>query len=417
VNLEDGGKKNPEVEKLLEAEEGARDFSNQEGVIECPLKKKAKETKPPVRALFWSIREFGGGFQTPAQRPDYCIQAYAALIRAVKADVVLLTGLTRTIGWLPELQGKVMRMREQTLDSGLEEARRLLAALGGGWRLAPANGPDGKPAYHLHESACFLYDTARGIECGDVEIAACGPAFLAIAPMQIPGTFDAPPKLPLLAPLSTGRYTFSREVPPDPAAGASLPPSGLVGFTAGNELSGSSEYLDFRTECDVEYSRPLNDGTVLKIPYWEEVASNEECLIENHIAVNAADVVLQDTAMHWEALRPDQHPKQLDKVYGRLADSLLVRNTGGAAPRLEKLRVMDLVRAALDEEALGAAATGPALEEDSAIVAQRSAFAETLARTRDASPATKIERQIAEAALFARTLSDHWPVVADVRLA
>jgi hypothetical protein len=231
--------------------------------------------------------------------------------------------------------------------------------------------------------------------------------------MKIPGTFDAPPDLPLLAPLSAGRQTFPVEPGDDPPAQGSLPATGLVAFSTTQGLSGT-DYLDFRSECDVQYTRSLEEGTVLKVPYWEEVAASEECIIENHIAVNPADVLLQDKAMYFEALKPDEHPKELDKVYGRLADSLLIRNNGGIAPRLEKVRILDLVRASLDADGIGRAGTGPALDEDSAIVAQRKAFADALPQPPEATPKTTVERQIAEAVLFARKLSDHWPIVADV---
>jgi hypothetical protein len=419
VILENEPKPNRDVEGLLAASEAAEEYPAEGTVTDCPYSHPEPEPKPPVRAILWNIREFGGGFQSPAVRPDYCLQAYAAVIKAVKADICVLLGLTRTIGWIPENDGGIIIMREETHDSGLAEARRLLAELqridaGGAWQLLPVNGADGKPAYHRHETACFLFKSATGISCGPATVAPCGEAFLALAPMRIPGTFDAPPELPFLAPLRVGRYPFSRNDPPDPDAPATLPPHAVVAFSAGQEIPAGTGYLDFRTECDVEYVRPLQEGTVLQIPFWEDIAASEEALLENHIALNPADVQLQDRAMYWEALRLEDHPDELPDVRGRLADSLLVRNTGdGPAPRLEKLRVVDLVRASLPAESLPDVNAEGALDEDTAAAAPCAAFVKSLPVLKEASPESP-QRLLAEAALFARKLSDHWPVITDI---
>jgi hypothetical protein len=419
VILENEPKPKPELEDLIAASDAAEEYPAEGTVKPCPYSHPPPELKPPVRAILWHIREFGGGFQSPAIRPDYCIQAYALIIQSVKADICVLLGLTRTTGWIPESDGGIMIMREESRDSGLAEARRLLVELqridaGGGWQLLSVNGADGKPAYHRHETACFLFKTAAGIACGPASVAPCGEAFLALAPMRIPGSFDAPADLPFLAPLRVGRYPFSRNEPPDPAATATLPPNAIVAFSAGQEIPANSGYLDFRTECDVEYVRPLQEGTVLKLPFWEEVAASEEALLENHIALNPADVQLQDRAMYWEALRLADHPDELPDVRGRLSDSLLVRNTGdGPAPRLEKLRVVDLVRASLATAALPDVNADGALDEDAAAAAACAAFVKSLPVVEDASPESP-QRLLAEAALFARKLSDHWPVITDV---
>jgi hypothetical protein len=422
VNIDEKLKPKPEIETLLAAEEGARNYSDSGAVQHCPpAEKPERKPKPPIKVLLWHIRELGGGFQSPMVRPDYCLQAYAAIIKAVKADAIILLGLSRTAGWTPEYDGTAVRMREEMQDCGIAEVKRLLSELqkcdgSGGWQFVPVNGPDGKPAYHGHETACFFYKTSSGITCGPVRIASCGPAFLAIAPLRIPESFAAPPDLPLLAPLRVGRHSFSRELMPDPPTQGDLPPNALVGFSASGGHSGS-DYLDFRTSCDVEYARPLQEGTVLKIPFWERIAAEEECIIENHMALNPGDVLLQDRVMCWESLRPDLHPKDLESVCGQLADSLLIRHTGaGLAPRLEKLRIIDLVRSALDSDVRAKVAGDASLDEDGAISSQRKAFVETLAefKSEDAMPDTAIERQIAEAMLFARKLSDHWPILADV---
>ena len=90
--------------------------------------------------------------------------------------------------------------------------------------------------------------------------------------------------------------------------------------------------------------------------------------------------------------------------------------TGGATLRLDKVRVFDLVRASLDSQALGEVGQSSTLPEDSVLVSQRKAYAATLPKTKHATGGTPSEIQIAEAVLFARKLSDHWPILADVHL-
>jgi hypothetical protein len=419
VILEDGAAPSPQVQSLVQAKEAGARYSAAPGVVPCPYAKEKKEEgpKPPLKVVLWHIRELGGGFQSPAKRPDFCIAAYAALIHATHADVAIVVGLGRSIGLKPVKDHGHIRVEKESSDTGLAEARRLTLALGSDWRLASANGPDNKPVYHKSETACFLYNTNRGIHCGAVTLVKCGAAFLAIAPMQIPGTFDAPPTLPLLAPLSVGRRTSSDEEAPGPQANGELPAMALIGFSALDGLKGSSDYAGLRSACDVEYAPPLNEGTLLQQPFWEKVAADSERLLENHMAVNPADVILQNKAMYWEALPPAEHPKALDKVSGRLADALLVRKTGGATLRLDKVRALDLVRASLDSAALGELGRGSALPEDSVLVSQRKAYAATLPKTKQASAGSSSEVQIAEASLFVRKLSDHWPILADVYLA
>ena len=416
--LEDGAGPSPQVETLVQSSEATASYSASEGVATCPFAKEKKESgpKPPLKAVLWHIRELGGGFQSPEKRPDFCIAAYAALIRASHADVVILVGLGRSVGLKPVKDRGLIRVEKTSSDSGLAEARRLIGALGADWRMASANDHDDKPVYHKHGTACFLYNTNRGISCGKVTLAKCGSAFLAIAPMQIPSAFDAPSTLSLLAPLSVGRRASSDEETPDPEVNGELPASALIGFSALDGLKGNTDYASLRSQCEVDYAPPLNEGTLLKQPFWEQIAADSERLLENHMAVNPADVILQNKAMYWEALRPEEHPKALDRVSGRLADALLVRKTGGATLRLDKVRVFDLVRASLDSQALGEVGQSSTLPEDSVLVSQRKAYAATLPKAKQATKGTASEIQIAEAVLFARKLSDHWPILADVHL-
>jgi len=424
VNLEDEGHPKPEVAALLTANEGAKAYHDGGLFVACPAtEKKPVENKPPIKAMLWRIRELGGGFQSPESRPDYCIESYAEIVKVVKADVVIILGLASTTGWTPKNEGNVVRIEEGVRDTGISEAKRILSALGktdagGGWKLVVVSGPDGKPAYFHHQTACFFYKGGSGITCGKTIVAACGPAFLGVAPVKIPATFDCPPDLSLFAPLAVGQRVFFAKEPPDPKVTGTMPANGIVSFSSPEGLGGNEEYADLRTECDVEYAPPLREGTRLKIPYWEVVSERTEALLENFTAINAADVIRQDKSMHWEAIEHEKHPASLEKVVGRLADALMVRHTSDApAPRLEKARVVDLVRAALDTGVLAAAGTGDGLAEDSSLAAVRKKHTRTAAHVKSAAAEAQVENQIAEAVLFARKLSDHWPVIADVHLA
>lgn len=444
MHLESEGKPSEEVGNLLEADAAARAYPDQVGVQPCPLQSKPEEL-PPLRALLWHIRELGGGFQTPSVRPGFCMESYAGVIKAVQADICILLGVTRTSGWVPELNGNVVTMKEEPRDTGIAEARRLLGELqrvdaGGGWQISfakDAADTAGAPAYHLHQTACFLYKSAKGLSCGAVTVVPRDRLFLAYAPLQVPGSFDAPASLPLLAPMSVGRHTFSRtETVPEP--NGELPEAGLVAFSAAGSVPADDAYFEFRTACDVEYQQPLQRGTVLRVPWWETVATDGDTLLENHMALNPSEVLLQDAAMHWEALPAAVHPDALMEVFGQLSDSLLTRGrAAGTAPRTEGMRIVDLIRAALPADTLAKVGVADSLDEDGAIAAQCKTYlsgvnkadkqaadqgtGDTAQDVQDspasATPEDELKRQIAQAVLFARMLSDHWPIVADVRKA
>ena len=119
--LEDGAGASQQVESLVQASETTAAYSASEGVATCPFAKEKKVSgpKPPLKALLWHIREFGGGFQSPEKRPDFCIAAYAALIKASHADVVILVGLGRSAGLKPVKDGNLIRVEKTSADSGL----------------------------------------------------------------------------------------------------------------------------------------------------------------------------------------------------------------------------------------------------------------------------------------------------------
>lgn len=412
---------NPDAAALVAAAEGAKDYPDGM-VVPCPLAKKKEKAKPALRVLVWHVRELGGGFQSPEKRADECIQAYAKVAAAVKPDAWILLGLSSQHGWKAQVKGGVVTREEGLKDTGVAEAKRILEELkkadgSADWKLAVAMGSDDKPAYDSNHTACFFYRGAKSIACEQAGVTQCGAALLAVAPLTVPDSFDVPPDLALVAPMFLGRRKLlAADAPPPGVTVDSVPECAVIGFSSVEGLGGNG-YADFRSDCDVEYAPPLTNGTKLKIPYWEAVAERDEALLENYVAVNAADVVRQNKAMHWEAIKKDKDPQHLDKVVGRLADSLLVRCTGATRLKAENVRVVDLVRGGLKKSTIAKVGQGNPLDEDAAIAALLEQEAKGAAHLKTVTPETTAENQIAAAALFARRLSDHWPVVADVRRA
>lgn len=419
MKLENAGD-NPDVAALVAASEGAKGYPNGL-VVPCPPAKN-KQAKSPLRVLVWHVRELGGGFQSPERRADVCIQAYAKVAAALKPDAWILLGLTSRRGWTPKVKNSVVTMDEGANNTGVAEAKRILDELkkadtGGDWKLAVANGMDEKPAYDRYHTACFFYRGAKGIACEKAGVTECGATLLTMAQLDVPDVFDVPPDLALVAPMFVGRKSLFATTPPRPDVTVpALPACSVIGFSAVEGLGGEG-YCDFRSDCDVEYSPPLANGTKLKIPYWEAVAERDEALLENYVALNAADVARQNEAMHWEAVKKDDDPDHLDEVVGRLADSLLVRCSGGLAIKAETVRVVDLVRAGLDKDTIAKVGQEAPLDEDACIATLLRQEAQAAAHVKTVTPASTAENMIAGAALFARRLSDHWPIVADVRRA
>ena len=96
----------------------AQPIASDDNVVQrCPLREKT-----PARMLVWNMDELGGGFHRPTVRPTYAIAAYAQVISVLKADFVVLLGLTRSIGESPQVNPDSehieIKMEEPAKDSG-----------------------------------------------------------------------------------------------------------------------------------------------------------------------------------------------------------------------------------------------------------------------------------------------------------
>lgn len=378
--------------------------------------------RPGVTAVLWTIRELGGGFHMPAVRPQHGIDACAAIIKATNADVCILLGLTHQPGWMPQADDGMIRMVAQEAGAGLAEARRILAALsaadpGAGWQLVPVHGADDKPAHAVNQSTCFLYKSGRGIAAGKAIVAATDAGLVAVLPVTVPDCFDCPPDVCFAAPLAVRARCFYASAPAGTAPTGVLPPDAVVAYSVPAGLAGNAHFAAFRNACEVAYAPPLAQGSRLKLPYWEQVALRDAGLLENFMAVAAADVLQQDSSMHCEALVPGVHPASLDDVSGKLADAVLLRHTSAApAPHLAVARVVDLLRAVLDPDVLAALGASDPLPEDGCAAAMRARHAAPPVTSQAATAQARARNQLAAAILFARLLSDHWPILAQLRL-
>lgn len=413
---------NTDNHALAEADTAAKEYPSDDAVVECPFAKEEEEEKPPLKLMLWRIRGLGGGFHSPSVRPGYIIDAYAETIKSTKADVLILMGLTCTTGWVPKNknEGGIVGMGEAVQDSGIKEANRILTALGkvdagGGWKLITVDDDKGKYTYFREQTSCVLFKGGKGISCKDVIVTNCESDFLSVTTMSIPDTFNCP-ELPLIVPLAVDQKIFSAKTTTPPKVTGEIPASGIFGFSSTKGLQGNTTYRDFRKQCDVEYMPPLAYGSKLNIPYWEEVVERDEALLENYIAINSANVIAQDAIMHWEAITLEKHPSTLQKVIGRLSDSLLVKR-GESGLTLSNVRIVDLVRAALDTKVIANLGADDVLDEDSSLAGKCKQETKMAAHTKNMNAEPKVENHIAEAMLFVRGLSDHWPLIADVELA
>ena len=126
--------------------------------------------------------------------------------------------------------------------------------------------------------------------------------------------------------------------------------------------------------------------------------------------------------MHWEALKMPDHPDEPADVMGQLSDIFLLRNGKGARQfTFTKMRIVDLVRAALEEGKLkapeGAPSGNAAGEEPHQEDGVLSALCQQHQRVHgnpNAAAESDTANVLSMAMDFARTLSDHWPVVVQV---
>ena len=94
MNLDGEAAPAPQAAALVAAAIAAQQYADPGVVAACPEATPAQETKPPLKVILWTLQELGGGFHMPAVRADYCIEAFAALVKATTADLWIMPGLS-----------------------------------------------------------------------------------------------------------------------------------------------------------------------------------------------------------------------------------------------------------------------------------------------------------------------------------
>lgn len=407
----------PPLDERLEALLSAAALAPRGGTPEmarCPLTAEPEpepdqpEPKKPIRMLFWHIFELGGGYYMPSVRPAYIVDTYARLIAALDLHVVVLQGLTRTVQNVPTARGSgaaaYITLEPARADSGPEEARRILERLqaldgGAGWmmEIPRARGSD-EVLYHRWTTVAFLYASARGLAFKQLDLVRTATNAAAGATGSLAAaTFDAPDyqSRPLCVMTSLGLATPERpwERLRVPAPERELEPTARMPASAVLFLSAPGDasrgLFDFQDEVDAEFLRPGVEGTVLGDEFWKVVSETHDGLLDNFTAMNTGDVLLQDREMHWEALKDPTHAREADQLPGFLADGLtIVHQRRSAPPKVQEMRVVDLIAASLPPGAierlkakpLTRTADGGPPPELSALLEQRKTYQSEFAR-------------------------------------
>jgi hypothetical protein len=166
---------------------------------------------------------------------------------------------------------------------------------------------------------------------------------------------------------------------------------------------------------DAQYRAPGKAGTTLKDQWWFPRVDSDDGVLDNFAGVDPGDSLLQDGEMHWEGLVKPEYAEEMDKVKGRLTDLWLLRNAAAdKPPKIVELRVVDLIAAALKDDVLGKIRpVKPASsKEDSAISEQRDAYRK--ATGKDTWKDDPINH-ISDCAHFSMLLSNHWPVLLQLK--
>jgi hypothetical protein len=429
----------PALQALVSSEETT--VPDEQAVVPCSKKKQEEKPAPkdPLRVMLWNIRQFGGGFNEPVQRDAALIEAYAQLVAALKADIVVLVGLTRTIGKVAKVSGTtpsgtpLLEMEDAVEDTGVAEVKRILAKLqsldsAGGWE-AQFRENEAKDAYvYLFESTtCILHRTADGLTYSRLDVVDSDLVpKLGLTGKLVCASFDSPKHcakpINVMAPLGAIDARAANEtltLPSDaPAKTAAAPEAAVLALSAPEDLAADrGAFNDFREAMEAVYRLPSSEGSVLRPDYWKTVAETHDGLLANFAAVALDDIRLQDERMHWDAMETPKHAVALDEIVGVLADTLLVRAVDAdAAPKIEELRVVDLVRASLSSEALTELEVPPPDEtfptENAALASQAEAFR----KGREVpEPKSDLANTLAQARYFSLALSTHWPVVGQLR--
>jgi hypothetical protein len=441
MKLENAAPVNAAVEEMLAADERA---SAQEdsptNIHPCPLAPKREDAKPkPVRILMWNITELGGGFWMPPRRLDYCIDAYAAVIHAMKPDVCVLLGLQKgpPFGYTrvsSHKLGYAWHAKPGTENHGIMEANAILAGLekldvGIGWKAAFPVSDDGSYACVRGGTACVFYATGHGIALDRLDIVdgpvadSLGiPERLLAARLHMPlGKDQSAAPLGIVAPLvvlpeAERRSSAPPDATPLPKATGRLPDPSVVALSSELDLAVHRARLDdYCSSLDVEYPSLPDRGSVVTTSHWERIAYRGAGLVDNLLAVHPADVRLGDRRMHWEALPLPAHADEYGEVVGRIADLLLLRKQAGQPLALRKLQIVDLLRAALGPADLTRLhAQAGAQPEDGVLVAMRKRHFAATARPTMTGADDDPANVVAGCIEFLRLLSNHWPVCAEL---
>ncbi|AKQ64721.1 hypothetical protein A176_001633 [Myxococcus hansupus] len=440
MNLDSAIPVSPALKALAKsAEDDGR--GDEPAVTPCPF---APKEKAPLRFLLWHLHQLGGGFHRPVVRPDVAIEAYATLVHRLKLDICILPGLTRTVGARAtvvktDLAGRVQLVMEDAVeDTGAREVLRILQQLkdldpSGGWQARfLTSDVDGKYVYLSDSTTCVLFRGAEGLTLSKLDVVDSRRVpSLGLTGKLLCATFQskahAAEPVHVMAPLGAIHEGDLTEeggtAPPTPAPKAtrSAPESSLVALSAPTDLlSDRAAFNQFRSEMEALYQLPPQEGSVLRDDPWKSIPEAQAGLLANFSAVALDNVLLQNEHMHWDAMELPKHPENLKEVAGALADTLLPCFAAvDAPPRVEELRVVDLVRAALSAQRLSvldaegeARGDNPLPSEDSLLVGPRERFqSETERPPREATPVN----ELAECRYFSAALSTHWPVVAQLR--
>ncbi|MDB4877252.1 MAG: hypothetical protein JWM41_3698 [Gemmatimonadetes bacterium] len=409
----------PRLASLVAADDATAEESAADAIV---LPCGAAVPQLELKLLVWNVRELGGGFHMPRVRPDHCIDGYAALIAALGADVCVVTGLRAAPARLVTSEGGVLKYADEDVDTGVAEAKRLLASLkkaaaAGDWAMGVPSDAKDAIVYEGGTTTAVLYQRAGGRKLLSLDVvngradATLGVGgHLVRLSLELPLEGESPLTLDLLAPLGASAVTGEKA----PAVTATLPASFVLAFSADDDLASNRGPLDAVQSAVSADSRPLlGHGSVLGDSFWQTTTRERGSLLTDYTAVSAADVDQQDDEMHWEALPDPKHPKAASDVAGSLGDAVLVRN---AEPRaryaVRELRVVDMMRAALTaDEIADAGGEGAAADEDNSLAGLRAAHRAATPYLSDTAPTTP-QNIVAECADFLHLLSDHWPVLA-----
>lgn len=426
----------PRISDLL-ASAAAASSLGEPSMSPCPLATptgtRPPTPKKPARILYWNIFELGGGLFTPAERPQLAIDAYAQLFAALDLHVVVLGGLTRGPRRVPVSRtagaARFIALEDAPPDTGPAEVARILRKLqaldaGAGWQLVlPQHRTTGATLYHRGGTTAFLYAASKGFALQKTDLIAstvrdnpCVTDTLVAVSFSAPAFSAAPVRvmasLGPTTPERPGERLRVEDPPEEREPTAEMPKSAALFVSMQGDAVERLHELE--VALDAEFLPARRQGTVLDDDFWKVTNDRREGLLTSFTAVSPTDLQLQDQRMHWEALPPPEHARDPGSVKGHLADGMLiVHHVVADPPQVQELRVVDLIAAGL---ASPGGETSEAPSERGVLSSQRRAWARTARHERVKAPTRDAANDLAEGSYFARTLSQHWPLVTQLKL-